>query len=86
MTQQVFHLKDTVPTSKPDVPATHDNTPSSHQATRLCNSPRAQLPKEDGLIPDAVRVRRNAKPLHRPNPRQAEAKTKDQGGSRRPIP
>ena len=85
MTKQVFQLKDAVPTSKADVPATREH-PVRHRATRLYSSPRAHPPNGDSPMHGAARVRRSARPPHWPNPRPSQKPGRRAGPKRKPPP
>ena len=78
MTKQVFQLKDTVLTSKPNVPAT--------RATRLYSSPRAHLLNGDSPKPGVAQVRRSARNLHRPNSHPSQKPSRRAGPKRRRSP
>ena len=55
MTKQLFQLKDTVPTSKPDVPATHEH-PKFAPGHGPVQQPQAHLFNRDNPMPGAAKV------------------------------
>ena len=64
MTKQVLQLKDTVPTSKPDVSATREH-PVFAPGHAPVQVPQGAPPNGDSPMPGAAQVRRSARPPHR---------------------
>ena len=85
MTKQVFQLKDTVPTSKPDSqpPASR---PYLQRATRQYSSPRAHPPNRDSPMRGAAQVRRSARPPQRTNPHPSQKPSRRAGPKSKPTP
>ena len=85
MTKQVFQLKDAVPTSKVDVSAAREH-PVFASGHAPVQQPEGRLPNPDGQTPGDAKVRRSARPPHRPNPHSSEKPTRKVGPKRKPPP
>ena len=85
MTKQVLQLKDPVPTSKPDVPAAREHPVFAPGHAPVQQSQGAP-PQRGQPAAGATKVRRSARPPHRPNPRPSQEPSRRAGPKRKPLP